>query len=344
MPFRLLKMMHDSPIVVPIFISNLGCPHRCVFCDQRQFSDPIPPEDIPEITNRFINFARQPEHREKLIAFYGGSFTGLDRPLLEKYLDIASSLVKEGVVDGLKASTRPDMVSHEILEMLVDAGFVELELGVQSMDDKVLKSSLRGHSANDVFTACHIVKESGLRLGMQIMPGLPGEDRESFRHTVEVVTSLRPDTTRIYPTVVMSGTGLEKMYIKGRYTPLDLDEAILRSLFAYITFTTNGSKVLRIGLPQSDRLNVVAGPFHPAFGFLVRSRAYRIMVEKMMDRFGNDLCVKVNPKDLPSLIGHRKENVLALNFSFDSDSDLPRESVSVENTCLGLGDIIGHIL
>lgn len=336
------------PIVIPIFVSNLGCPHRCIFCDQRQFSEPALPEDIPEIVRRYISFSSSSRDRKKLIAFYGGSFTGIDSTLFDRYLDIASALVKEGVVDALKASTRPDMVSKEILNRLIDAGFEELELGVQSMDDRVLEASLRGHTGSDTIKASGLIKRSGLKVGIQIMPGLPGEDRASFRHTVDTMTELKPDTARIYPTVVMAGTVLEKLYLRGHYRPLSLDEAILRSLFAYINLTDCGSKVLRVGIPQSDRLNIVAGPFHPAFGFLVRSRAYRIMVERLIERLGPGITVCVNPKRLPELLGLKRENIRELEFSYKVESRLEQDSVSVrtmaENTCLCFKDIIGFLL
>ena len=337
-------MSNVSPIVVPIFISNLGCPHRCVFCDQSQFSEPIPPEDVSGIVRNFVGFSRGAENRQKLIAFYGGSFTGLERSLLSSYLKVGSTLVKEGVVDGLKASTRPDMVTPDILDLLIEAGFVELELGVQSMDDKVLAMSARGHSASDSLDACALVKRSGLRLGVQIMPGLPGEDRLSFKRTVELVTSMKPDVARIYPTVVMRGTGLEKMFIKGRYAPLDLEEAILRSLHAYSMFTLSGIKVLRMGLPQSDKLDVVAGPYHPAFGFLVKSRAYRIMVQEMTRIYGEHIEVRVNPSSLPDLVGYRRSNMDFCNFTYKTDAALPKGSVAIDDTCLYLSDIIGRIL
>ncbi|MEA3223647.1 MAG: radical SAM protein [Thermodesulfobacteriota bacterium] len=337
-----------APLVIPVFVSNLGCPHRCIFCDQRQFAEPAPPEAIPEIVRRYISFSSSSSHRRKIIAFYGGSFTGIDSTLFDRYLNVASALVKEGVADALKASTRPDMVSEEILDRLIDAGFEELELGVQSMDDRVLRASLRGHTSSDTIRALGLIKGSGLKVGVQIMPGLPGENRASFRHTVDVITGLKPDTARIYPTVVMAGTALEKLYLTGRYRPLSIDEAILRSLFAYIRLTGYGSKVLRMGIPQSDRLNIVAGPFHPAFGFLVRSRAYRIMVETLIERLGPGITVCVNPKRLSELLGLKGENIRELGFLYEAEPLLEQDSVSVrtkaENTCLYFKDIIDFLL
>jgi len=337
-----------SPVVVPIFVSNVGCPGRCIFCDQRQFSDPVSPGDVPGIAKDFIASCDRADQRRRLIAFYGGTFTGIEETLLEKYLDAASTLLNQGVIHGVKASTRPDMVSVEILGRLKKAGFVELELGAQSMDDKVLSASKRGHLAEHTIEASHLIKNAGMKLGIQIMPGLPGEDRQSFMKTVEDVERLNPDRSRIYPTVVMAGTGLEKLYEKGDYLPLDLDEAISRSLYAYIRFIKSGSTVLRMGLPPSSRLKIVAGPYHESFGFLVKARAFRIMAEKLMHEMGVGDELVVHPRDIPELVGYKRQNIEALRFSYSFDEQLPRGYIQAkgasERGCVQLQDIIEYIL
>src|SRR5512137_997972 len=139
-----------SPVVIPVFVSNLGCPHRCIFCDQSQFSPYVPPEDIPALVDDFIAQCRRPLERQRILAFYGGSFTGIDTDLFNRYLEVTIQLLAEDRIQGAKASTRPDMVSHSILNELQHAGFVELELGIQSMDDAVLSASQRGHTVSDV--------------------------------------------------------------------------------------------------------------------------------------------------------------------------------------------------
>ena len=176
-----------SPIVVPVFVSHLGCPHRCIFCDQRQFSEPVLPEDIPDLVRAFIAGSKHCNDRKRLIAFYGGSFTGIDSLLLERYLAKARELVEEGIVHGVKASTRPDMVTRELISLCKRAGFVEMEIGAQSMDDAILHACRRGHGSADTVRAARIIKDAGMRLGIQIMPGLPGEDRKrSEEHTSEL--------------------------------------------------------------------------------------------------------------------------------------------------------------
>ncbi len=337
-----------SPVVVPVFVSNIGCPHRCIFCDQRQFSEPVPPEDVPGVVTDFIASCDRADERHRLIAFYGGTFTGIADDLLERYLDAASLLVKQGIVHGIKASTRPDMVSSEMLARLKRAGFVELELGAQSMDDRVLAASMRGHCADDTVKAARLVRDAGLQLVIQIMPGLPGEDRQSFRRTVDAVAALDPDSARIYPTVVICGTALEELYRTGEYIPLDLDEAVSRSLFAYIRLTNNGCRVLRMGLPPSRDLRVAAGPYHASFGFLVKARAYRIMAQRLMDEAGRDVQLLVHSRDVPELVGYHRENINDLCFAYSFDDRLPRGYLRAkgltERGCVQLKDIIEYIL
>jgi len=337
-----------SPIVVPVFVSHLGCPHRCVFCDQTQFADPVAPKDVSKVVSAFISSCREPHRRRRLIAFYGGSFTGIESRLLERYLDEASVLVKTGVVHGIKASTRPDLVTPEVLDRCRDAGFVEMEIGAQSMDDSVLQASRRGHCASDTVRAAGLIRTSGMKLGIQIMPGLPGEDRESFRRTIDDVLRMKPDHVRLYPTVVMRGTALERRYRAGKYAPLDLEEAVLRCLYGYARFSEAGCTVLRMGLPPSRYRDIVAGPYHPSFGFLVRARACRIMAGMLMERFGSPLELEVNPAGISELLGYQNENIGELRFFYSFNDRLPRGYVqarnAVERGCLQLKDIIEYIL
>lgn len=337
-----------SPIVVPVFVSHLGCPHRCIFCDQTQFADPIAAEHVPGVVSEFIAGCREPQKRQRILAFYGGSFTGIEPRLFERYLDEARLLVKAGIVHGIKASTRPDMITADKLSMCREAGFVEMEIGAQSMDDRVLEASLRGHSAADTARAARLVRESGMKLGIQIMPGLPGEDRESYKHTIEEAVLLKPDHVRLYPTVVVKGTVLEHLYREGEYAPLHLDEAVLRCLYGYTRFSEIGCVVLRMGLPPSPNMRVVAGPYHPSFGFLVKSRAYRVMAGMLKERFGSPLELQVHPSDIPELLGYQKENIDELCFFYSFDDRLPRGHVQVkgaaERGCLQLKDILEYIL
>jgi len=350
-------MPKTEPVVIPVYVSNLGCPHRCVFCDQTQYSKPIPPEDIKDYAISFINGCREPQERLRILAFYGGSFTGIEERLFNSYLDAGERLVKEGVVHGLKASTRPDMVNEQIILKLKDAGFFELEIGAQSMDDHVLSASKRGHKAEDTKKAAGLIKTSGLKLGIQIMPGLPGEDKESFIRTVNSECEMKPDTARIYPTVVVKGTRLESMYEEGIFHPLALEDAVRMTLYAYIRLKAAGARILRTGVPL-EGLNVAAGPAHPSFGFLVKSYAYKLMVQKALERLNKTISsgaeaedrsmVYANPHDLQELIGYKRENITGIGFGYAVDDSLARGQIFIrsgkESACFSFDDILNHII
>ena len=342
-----IEIARISPVVIPVFVSNLGCRHRCIFCDQGQFSPPVRPGDIPGLVETFLSGCANSPSRRRILGFFGGSFTGIKPGLLRSYLDVTRSLIADGTIHAAKASTRPDMVSDEVLDLLLTAGFEELEIGVQSMDDAVLAASGRGHTREDSIRACRQVRESGMRLGIQLMPGLPGEDAHSFRRTVDDAVCLRPHTARIYPTVVLKNTLLEELYLGGGYEPLSLDEAVDRALHAVLRLQAHGCTILRIGLPQSPSLEVTAGPFHECLGFLVRARAYRMMASKAMHTLGKDCMLAVNPRDVPELIGHRRQNLSDLNFLYSFDETIPRGTIrgtsGSESTCIQLQDILEYI-
>ncbi len=308
----------------------------------------MPPGEVEETVRRFFSYCREPLKRRRLLAFYGGSFTGIADALFEDYLDVARELTRQGIVHGVKASIRPDQIDAGMIKRLVGAGFVELELGAQSLDDTVLSACRRGHTAGDVIAAAQIIKESGLALGIQFMPGLPGEDRASFLSTVDGVCALAPDMVRIYPTLVLEGTALEERYAKGEYTPLSLEEAVDRTLYAVVRLESRGVRVVRMGLPQVDTLRVVAGPVHHSFGSLVRARGFFQMARAAVARFGLGVTLRVHPRDVHALIGHGRENLRRLGFDYCVDSSVPRACLSVNfstnNTCLTLWDVIDHIL
>jgi histone acetyltransferase (RNA polymerase elongator complex component) len=268
--------------------------------------------------------------------------------LLEGYLDVTRGLITQGRIHAAKASTRPDMVSKHTLCRLHEAGFEELEIGIQSMDDAVLEASSRGHTSVDAIRACALVKESGMRLGVQLMPGLPGEDIRSFKQTLAEVVKLKPDTARIYPTVVLAGTGLEELYLSGKYLPLPLDEAVRRALYGSIMLEGEGCTILRMGLPPSPGLKIIAGPYHKSFGFLVRSLGYRMMAQQMVDELGTGCELSVHSRAIPELVGYRRSTLKELRFSFSFDDTLPRGYIraygSRESACIQLQDILEYIL
>lgn len=303
---------------------------------------------MAETVRTFLAQCRVPEQRQRVLAFYGGSFTGIPGDLFDQYLEVASALVKAGVVHGIKASTRPDLIDAGVVARLAEAGFVEIELGAQSLDDNVLALSRRGYEGAAVARAAHMIRHAGLRLGLQLMPGLPGEDRESFKATVEGILALHPDTARIYPTIVLAGTPLEDQYRASAYTPLTLDEAIERSLYAWARLRDRGCSVLRMGLPPGDGLRVVAGPIHPSFGYLVKARGYYHMADTLLRQWGPGIDLRVHPQDVSLLLGHRRATQKGLGFTYVMDPEVTREGLAVRKqtkyACLSVMDIIEHCI
>lgn len=302
------------------------------------------PEDVHSYVQDFLSKCTKPQNRRRILAFYGGSFTGIENDTLEKYLQTGRKLVEDGVIHAIKASTRPDMIDQGMLFRLKDAYFEELELGAQSMDDTVLKASCRGHYAEDTVKASSMVRASGIKLGIQIMPGLPGEDSQSFISTIDRVCSLKPDAARIYPAVVVKGTALEILYNRKNYRVLTLDEAVLRALYAYIKIKKTGADILRMGVPLQG-LNISAGPAHPSFGFLVKAKGFEMILEQANIM---DCCIKVNPRNVQELLGYERATIKRFRFNYSADESLPMERILVrkdkENACLGFQDIIVHII
>ena len=265
--------------IIPIFIPHAGCPHQCVFCNQKaisgQKSAAVPAAQAQ--IKRWLEWIKPSAHNEA--AFYGGSFTGLDLSLQNELLALTDALIKQGVIGSVRLSTRPDYIDAERLELLKQHHVKLVELGVQSLDDAVLKRAERGHSAAAVYAAHALLKEEGFKTGIQLMVGMPGQSLASVQQTAYKVAQLKPDVARIYPLLVIKDTPLAQSYAQGEFTPLSVDEAVEQSAYVYKTLTQAGIKVIRIGLQPDEELcaegNIVAGPFHPAMGELVKSRVLR---------------------------------------------------------------------
>ncbi|MEN8136507.1 MAG: radical SAM protein [Thermodesulfobacteriota bacterium] len=267
------------PFVIPFFISHQGCPHRCVFCNQHVITgqpagpgadaDRIRPEIVEHLQR-----PRRPSRQGVQVAFYGGSFTGLPETRQRELLGAVQPFLENGKVDQIRLSTRPDYIDPDITAFLKSHGVGIVELGVQSMDDTVLAASGRGHTAADSERAIKCLQDGGLEVGVQLMVGLPGDRPGLIFKGVERLASLRPDLARIYPAVVLKGSELEDQYRSGGYRPLGLAKAVVISGRVKEILDAYGVRVVRIGLQETDGLqtDIVAGPYHPAFGEMVLSR------------------------------------------------------------------------
>ena len=337
-------------MIIPFFIPHAGCPHQCVFCDQRNITGkqaPPQPSSVPSTISRYLRDLTGSGPVQ--VAFYGGSFTALPFELQQAYLEPVQPFIGSGAISGIRLSTRPDGITTGILAMLKRYHAGTIELGVQSMDDNVLRLSGRGHTAADTVQAVRLLREQGFRIGLQLMPGLPGDAAATFLSTVEQVIGLNPDFVRIYPALVIKDTPLAVLYRTGRYAPLTLDAAVTLCREALDRFEEAGIEVIRIGLQATGGLEspgtIVAGPFHPAFRQLVEASRFLIRMERCLPpgNASGSITFRVNPADLSSAIGQNRQNIHAirdlhgLDATIVPDPDVPRGAVRTDAGCNGTG-------
>ncbi len=315
-------MNEKKHINIPIFIPHLGCPNDCAFCNQRSISGRTH-FDISDVRKQIEDALSTTGDRESEIAFFGGSFTGIERSLMVSLLDIAEEYVKAGKVTSIRLSTRPDYISEEILDILGEYSVKTVELGIQSASDKVLTASKRGHTATDTVNACKLIKGRGLNLVGQMMIGLPMSDAESEIETAKLICSMGAVEARIYPIVILKNTHLVKMVENGEYTPLSESELVERSASVLSVFRSNGVKVLRIGLHSGTELNsgeeIACGYYHPAMGELVEGELYYREIEKMISSIGDlaeGITVTVPRGELSKAIGQKGRNRRRLTEKF----------------------------
>ncbi len=298
-----------------VFVPHIGCPHRCSFCDQRAITgcQSAPgPQEVRAVALRAAETL--PPGVPAEFAFFGGSFTAIDRETMCSLLGAVQPFLRSGVFTGIRCSTRPDCVDAEILSLLKGYGVKAVELGAQSMDDTVLLRNGRGHTAADVERASPLIREAGLSLGLQMMAGLPGDTAEGARETARRLAALRPDTVRIYPTVVLPGTAIARWYAQGSYRPMELGEAVELCANLLGFFEGRGVRVIRLGLHSSPELerSRIAGPYHPAFRELCQSRLFLRRIESALGGREGEYRLLVSPRDLSAVLGQKRANVEAL--------------------------------
>ena len=262
---------------IPIFVPHMGCPNDCSFCNQRKITGQATSVTKEDVKKQIINALQtMPNDTDCVeIGFFGGSFTGIDESIRNDFLHVAKSYVDSGVVHAIRLSTRPDYIDEEILKGLKEFKVTTVELGAQSMNDEVLALNRRGHTSEDTIRASELIKDFGINLGLQMMTGLYGDTNDTCMESLEKIISLKPDCVRIYPTLVLSGTYLDKLYKSVEYKPQTLDEAVSLCADLKERFDEEKIQIIRIGLMASDNINpdadVVAGPYHPSIGELVQS-------------------------------------------------------------------------
>jgi len=308
---------------IPIFIPMEACPFQCVFCDQKKISGKSrvsPAEDITSILH--LHLSTIPENNTEVeVGFFGGTFTGLSSEKQIAYLESVLPFVENGKVSGIRLSTRPDFISTDILALLKKYPVTMIELGAQSMDDEVLKKSGRGHSSMDTEKASKMIIDTGFSLGLQMMIGLPGDSAEKSIETAKKIVELGAIETRIYPVIVIKGTSLEDLFVRGLYLPMDLETAIRVTKNLITIFDDSGVKIIRIGLHPSkgllDKTDYIAGPFHPSFQELVMTSVWTDRFRGLLnEKSGDFIQLRLNPSDLHPAIGYYGTNRKLLENHF----------------------------
>ena len=327
---------------ISIFIPHIGCPHKCSFCDQRIISGS---KNIPhgDDVRRICEQAMQEiaDKSSTQIAFFGGSFTAVPRDYMIELLTAARDYVGEGKFSGIRISTRPDFIDGEILSILKSYGVTSIELGAQSLSDKVLTANERGHSAEDIYSASQLIRDGGFELGLQIIPGLYKSTMEDEQQTIEGVLKIKPDTIRIYPIVVIEGTKLADYYKKGEYELMPFEDMVSLCVDMMMQFEQSDIRVIKCGLHASDGVEGerVAGFYHPAFRELCQGEIYKKEILRLTGGKAGRYEVLVGKSHISKAVGHKRQNIdffknMGIEVSIKGNDDIPLYSVKENNVCI----------
>ena len=305
-------------INVALFVVHKGCPHMCSFCNQRSISGShkdLTPDDVHSAVKIAVQSLSENQAAGGEIAFFGGSFTMVEREYMLSLLEAAYEYVEKGIFKGIRISTRPDGIDGEICGILKKYGVTAVELGAQSLDDRVLMLNERGHTAEQVENACKILKEYGFEVGLQMMTGLYGSKDSDSLETAEKIIDLAPATVRIYPTVVLKGTRLYELMKSGEFIPKGVNETVDLCARLIEMFENAGIKVIRVGLHSGGGVEegFAGGAYHPALRELCEGRLYYNRASLLLKKYdGGRYILCVNPKEISKMTGQKKENLIRL--------------------------------
>lgn len=350
----------QRPFIAPVFLPQAGCPHRCTFCNQNAITGVAAFPDLASIQAAIVSGLgfRSRKRSPTQIAFYGGNFLGLAVDRIRRLLELAATFVHRGLADGIRFSTRPDTIDEACLALLADYPVTAIEIGVQSMHAAVLRACRRGHTPEDSRCAAMRIKTRGYDLGVQMMVGLPEDTAQRNLASGFEIAAMRPDFVRIYPTLVFRHSRLADWLKAGGYTPLDLQAAVTQVKRLYLLFERASITVIRMGLQASARLDartdLLAGPYHPAFGHLVWEEIFLDMVRQALATgvmTGADLELRVNPRSVPRLRGFKNRNTQIIaqaiaprNLSILPDESLPTDEVTVNGRPWRTADLYASCL
>jgi len=305
----------DNQYTIPIFIPHKGCPNNCIFCNQKKISgqiNDVTVQDVDNIIQKYLNYYTNKDKKIE-IAFFGGSFTGIDINLQVEYLKVANKYIQSKKVDSIRLSTRPDYINDEILNMLEEYGVETIELGVQSMDDEILNYAKRGHTSQDVIKASRLIRNHNIRLGHQVMVGLPKSTIDTEVYTIKECLKLKPEQLRLYPVYVIEDSELYDMYNLEIYKPLDINSAVKRCLAIINECQKTNVAIIRLGLQSTSEITSsnsnIFGPVCDNFAEYVMAAIIRESIEKIYkENINEDIVVYVPSKYISVTVGPKKIN------------------------------------
>ena len=308
--------------IIPVFVPHWGCPHACVFCNQRSITGQRKSATAEDVQQAIMTAAAfLPKGEKRQLAFYGGSFTAIPAKEQKTLLEAAQPYLARGEISSIRLSTRPDAIDEETLARLRRFGVETVELGAQSMDEEVLRLAGRGHTATDVERASRLIREAGFSLVLQMMTGLPGDTPEKDLETARRLIACKPDGVRVYPTVIVRGTALYEQWRAGEYREHTVEDAVAICARLLPLFERAGIEVLRVGLNPTEELSggeAAGGAYHPALGELVRSRIYRNRAEALLAGIapGSRVTLTVGKGKISQMTGQHRQNLDWLKARF----------------------------
>ena len=318
--------------IIPIFVPHLGCPNNCTFCNQKKISGQTKMVTKQDVKDTIVYYLKnfKDDHKYVEVAFFGGSFTAIEKEKKEELLEAVQEYIENKKVHSIRVSTRPDCIDKDILKRLKKYHVKTIELGVQSTNNYILSRCKRGHTGEDVKKASKLIRRYGFVLGHQMMVGLPESTKQDEINTAKELIKLKPEIVRIYPVLVIKDTELAEEYQRGEYTPLTVGQAVERCKEIVDLFNRKKITVIRIGLQNTEEItdpslkesSVVAGPYHPAFRQLVESSMWYDSIVNEIKKVNakvKKVKIKANDKNVNNIIGHKKENITKLKEVYDVD-------------------------
>lgn len=345
--------MAKKHYIIPVFVPFAACPHKCIFCEQENITGVKSREtdvDVSAIITEYLDtILVKQEDKYIEVGYYGGSFTGLPLATQRKLLAPAGALLAQGIINGIRLSTRPDYINKEILDLLRENKVSTVELGVQSLHDEVLALAKRGHTVSQVQEAVTLIKQAGFKLGIQLMVGLPGDTPDKSVASAKATVALKPDFVRIYPAIVLASTELATMYQQGKYQPWSLDVTVQVIKDMTYAFNVNNIPIIRIGLQDTELLkehSYLAGPYHPAIGELVKAAVFLDFIQYLINLNKyykkSKIALYCAKADESKVRGHKNNNLLTLADKYPGLEILIKPSLDIPPDQLGISEDCEH--